>query len=69
MIVYEQITFFMKKLFYNCFWIEKTIFGSKKTGTGTGSNRNQTVPEPTETEPNRWIPAICDTGSKGRKIF
>ena len=39
-------------------FIEKLIFGLKKTEsepelTGTGTNRNRTEPEPTETEPNR----------------
>ena len=70
MMVYEQITFFIKNLiFYNFFWDRKTEFWIKKNRnrnriepepdrTGTGLNRSR--PKPNRTEPNRGIPGNAD---------
>ena len=57
MMVYEQITFFIKKRFFSIFFFELRIdFLIRKKGTGTELNRNRTELEPTETEPNRTEP-------------
>ena len=61
MMVYEQITFFIKIENIQKKLIEKSIFGLKKREseperTGTGANWNRSEPEPTETEPNRTEP-------------